>query len=309
MKNKKAIINLSSKWIVITIIALVLGSMLIGFIRYSFKKAGMKFEEHISSASEPPDISILNPRHGDRLKVFQDIEFKSEVSYESRESIKSYHWDFHSDGEIDSNEDNTNYSYIVPGEYKITLKTIDDMGSVSTAEVTILVVPDNVKDQTKYQDNPAFLIPITDKEGILRCLTLMFDENVEKYPCVAYYIAPFSIIGHTLRDISSLSLVDYQSYWIATTTAVLVASPDSEGALLAALYSAFTESLLFFESDISTIAIDLSEKTTYIIDQEDFTVDALNPITGKKEFLSRSDLENPQTNPYSKIHFNISLRP
>lgn len=199
--KKKAAINISVRFVVIIIIALVIFLLLIAFIRYLFEESSIKMDEEISRYAKPPVVIISSPSPVGIYTVFQQLKFDGSKSYDRYYRIIGYFWDFDSDSIIDSRKDIDYYSYSEPGEYNLTLKVVNDPGAIGAASQIVRVVTNNSKKEGL--ENSLFLIRDNDRvneETILRLIPVTTWWDINGFHRLPYYVYYFSDTGSSLTE-------------------------------------------------------------------------------------------------------------
>lgn len=187
--KKKAAINMSARWIVIIIIALVILALLLFLIRYLFGEADIKLEEGAGRFANPPIVVISSPDPWDTYKIFTPITFDGSKSYDKYYRIVGHYWDFDSDSIIDSREKVDTHWYWEPGEYNFTLKVMNKVGAIGVGSQFVRVVTRNNKSISL--GDYVFLIRDNDRtneEDILRLIPVTTWYDIDGFHQIPYYV-------------------------------------------------------------------------------------------------------------------------
>jgi len=159
IEGKKAVLNLSVRFIVIVILLLVLLMLLIFSMRTNIERASIKLEEQIVIGAPGPEVEITNPQNNQIFGVGDKVSFESfAYTITSKTKIVGYFWDFDSDGYIDKRGEKPDYTYYEPGDYNVTLKVLNDLGGIGSDSIIVRVFTNNEKRISKYEGNPMFFI-------------------------------------------------------------------------------------------------------------------------------------------------------
>ncbi|MEA2037916.1 MAG: PKD domain-containing protein [Nanoarchaeota archaeon] len=157
MSNKKGEVDLPVRFIVIIILALLFIILGLFFMRSGFNKSSTKLEEMLVAGAPKPQVEIKSPYDGQLIEVKEEVTFEP-FFYGQKTRIVAYFWDFDGDGYVDSREEINTFTYFEPGDYKVTLKAVNNLGGLGTVVVTVRVYPKNQKNMTKYDRETAFFI-------------------------------------------------------------------------------------------------------------------------------------------------------
>jgi len=190
--GKKAVINISIRWIVLTIITLVVLLSILGLIRLVSKEADVNLDEGVSRYVNAPTAVISSPQPWETYKVFEHITFDGSRSFDKNYRIEGYFWDKESDLNIESIEKEYSDYYFEPGEYNLTLKVVNKMGAIGSTSQFVRIVTNNKK--SSDLDNSIFLIRDNDRaneQNILRLIpvTTWYDaDGFHQIPFYVYYV-------------------------------------------------------------------------------------------------------------------------
>jgi hypothetical protein len=106
---------------------------------------------------EAPNIGIINT----------PINFSAEKSYDTDGKIIKYSWDF-GDGNTESGI-NIQHTYLIPGNYKVTLSIVDDNGEKNYDYFYIEIIKDNLNELENNNQNLEFVLI----SGILSTMLLI----------------------------------------------------------------------------------------------------------------------------------------
>ncbi len=303
--NKKSMMELSSKAIIVLIISLVVIGLLLSFMNLTFKKTVTRFEELAINEFATPPVAIINsPQDGSVIEAKSDLILDASHSYDLNSQIREYYWDYTGNGIIDNTGEVVNVAraYEDPGKYTITLKVMNKEGAVGTATSTITVVSKNVKDKDKYVDSPLFLTSdeINNYDNILRLIPLVIWQDMKgkhEYDYVIYneFAGNDEIInimddksstksivfgeyfpGDSNHQISQDMMDNYFSYWLDIESFVLVhLSADDDVKLMSATYAAYINAPLIFidDTNFNQYSLRLNGKKVIVIDD---VIDQLN---------------------------------
>ncbi|MEA2037269.1 MAG: PKD domain-containing protein [Nanoarchaeota archaeon] len=164
--NKKGAVSLQVEFIVIAVLALVFVSLGIYFIRSNLERSQIKLEEVIVVGAPKPQVEIQSPHDGGIYEVEEEVNFEP-FSYGTKSKIVGYFWDFDGDGNVDSRNEETKHTYYEPGDHKVILKVLNDLGGVGESISIVRIYTKNEKNMTKYDKDLAFFIPYSESSNPL----------------------------------------------------------------------------------------------------------------------------------------------
>ncbi|MBT3406517.1 PKD domain-containing protein [Candidatus Woesearchaeota archaeon] len=154
-----------------------------------------------------PTAIISSPLNEDLYKHSEFIVFNGSQSYDAKDDDLDYVWTL-GDGET-KDLDQFTYSYSMPGLYPVTLTVTNDEGVSDESTVEVSVRSPNIKDETKYSEDPVFMI--YKNEQLPDLLTLIpiatwndyTQTEMRKYNYYAYFGFSANIVDWHLDEMMS----------------------------------------------------------------------------------------------------------
>jgi len=312
IRNKKAAMTIATTSVVIIIIGIAL---LIGFLASNKKvtRTMSSFEDiattHFATA---PNAIIGNPINESTHYTSQEITFDASNSYDLNEEIIKYFWDLTGEDIISSTEKTLTHVYYEPGDYKVRLKVMNKEGAVGETELVLKIISANEKDESKYENNPLFLVSDNNWNDILKIIPLVAwndNKRMRKYNFVVYdegndnndiikimdnystnkaMSFNFNFGGDATHDITQFDNSEYLSYWKIYDRVVLI-DPDNDikNKTIAALFAAKINTPLIFinKDNLNEYTGQIQHKRVYIIDSLDKEV--INDLGDRQEELKK----------------------